>query len=95
MLRVFTQSLKVVAIAALSIVVLATGVWAFSYASELARPGDTGEPVMLTVFEDQTDTEIAQELASQGLIRSTLLFQGQFRLAGGALGRAPIPCARG
>ena len=44
-------------------------VWAFSYASELARPGDTGEPVMLTVFEDQTDTEIAQELANQGLIR--------------------------
>src|SRR5215217_7426931 len=84
-LRVFTQSLKVVTIAALSVVVLATGVWAFSYAAELARPSDAGEPVMLTVFEDQTDAEIADELASQGLIRSTLLFQGQFKLAGGAL----------
>jgi UPF0755 protein len=84
-LRVFTQSLKVVTVAALSVVVLATGVWAFSYASELARPGDTGEPVMVTVFEDQTDAEVADELAVQGLIRSTLLFQGQFRLSGGAL----------
>jgi len=84
-LRVFTQSLKVVTIAALSVVVLATGVWAFSYASELARPSDTGEQVMLTVFEDQTDAEVADELAAQGLIRSPLLFQGQFRLAGGAL----------
>src|SRR5215217_1029698 len=84
-LRVFTQSLKVVTIAALSVVVLATGVWAFSYAAELARPSDAGEPVMLTVFEDQTDTEVADELAAQGLIRSTLLFQGQFKLAGGAL----------
>ena len=43
MLRVFTQSLKVVTIAALSVMVLATGVWAFSYAAELARPSDTGE----------------------------------------------------
>ena len=85
MLRVFTQSLKVVTIAALSVVVLATGVWAFSYAAELARPSDAGEPVMLTVFEDQTDAEIADELAAQGLIKSTLLFQGQFKLSGGAL----------
>jgi UPF0755 protein len=84
-LRVFTQSLKVVTIAALSVVVLATGVWAFSYASELARPSDAGEAVMLTVFEDQTEAEIADELATQGLIRSTLLFQGQFKLSGGAL----------
>lgn len=84
-LRIFTQTLKVVAIAALSVVLLATGVWAFSFATELARPSDTGEQVMLTVFEDQTDAEVADELAAQGLIRSTLLFQGQFRLAGGAL----------
>src|SRR5918995_4919928 len=84
-LRVFTQSLKVVTIAALSVVVLATGVWAFSYASELARPSDAGEPVMVTIFEDQTDGEIATELAAQGLIRSPLLFQGQFKLSGGAL----------
>ena len=85
MLRIFTQSLKVVTIAALSLVVLASGVWAFSYATELARPSDAGEAVMVTVFEDQTDAEIAQELAAQGLIRSTLLFQGQFKLSGGAL----------
>jgi UPF0755 protein len=84
-LRVFTQSLKVVTIAALSVVVLATGVWAFSYAAELARPSDAGEPVMLTVFEDQTDADVANELAAQGLIKSTLLFQGQFKLSGGAL----------
>jgi UPF0755 protein len=84
-LRVFTQSLKVVTIAALSVVVLATGVWAFSYAAELARPSDAGEPVMLTIFEDQSDAEIADELAAQGLIRSKMLFQGQFKLSGGAL----------
>jgi UPF0755 protein len=84
-LRVFTQSLKVVTIAALSVVVLATGVWAFSYAAELARPSDAGEPVMLTIFEDQTDSEVADELAAQGLIRSKMFFQGQYRLSGGAL----------
>lgn len=84
-LRIFTQTLKVVAVAALSVVVLATGVWAFSYASEMARPDDTGEQVMFSVLDDQTDAEVAQELANQGLIRSTLLFQGQFRMSGGAL----------
>ncbi|MDF2759859.1 MAG: aminodeoxychorismate lyase [Thermomicrobiales bacterium] len=85
MLRIFTQSLKVVTIAALSVVVLATGVWAFSYAAELARPSDAGEPVMLTIFEDRTDSEVADELAAQGLIRSKMFFQGQYRLSGGAL----------
>src|SRR5918993_640772 len=84
-LRVFTQSLKVVTIAALSVVVLATGVWAFSHAAELARPSDAGEPVMVTIFEDQSDVEVADELAAQGLIRSKMFFQGQYRLSGGAL----------
>jgi UPF0755 protein len=84
-LRVFTQSLKVVTIAALAVVVVGAGFWAFTYATELARPNDAGDPVMLSVFEGQTDSEIADELEREGLIRSKLLFQGQFRLAGGAL----------
>ena len=50
---------------------------------------------MLTVFEDQTDAEIADELASQGLIKSTLLFQGQFKLAGGALKPGTYTLAQG
>jgi UPF0755 protein len=84
-LRVFTQSLKVVSILALAVVVAGAAFWAFTYATEMARPSDAGEPVMLSVFEGQTETEIADELEAQGLIRSKLLFQGQFRLAGGAL----------
>lgn len=84
-LRILTQSLKVITIAGLAVMVLAAGVWAFSYTTNLARPSDVGQPVMFSVFEDQTDAEVADELAKQGLIRNTLLFQGQFRLAGGAL----------
>jgi UPF0755 protein len=84
-LRVFTQSLKVVSILALAVVVAGAAFWAFTYATEMARPADAGEPVMLSVFEGQTEAEIADELEAQGLIRSKLLFQGQFRLAGGAL----------
>jgi UPF0755 protein len=84
-LRILTQTLKVITVAGLAIMALAAGVWAFSYTAELARPSDTGQPVMFSVFEDQTDAEVADELAKQGMIRSTLLFQGQFRLSGGAL----------
>ena len=84
-LRILTQSLKVITIAGLAVMVLAAGVWAFSYTTNLARPSDVGQPVMFSVFEDQTDAEVADELAKQGLIRSTLLFQGQYKLAGGAL----------
>lgn len=84
-LRVFTQSLKVITIAALAVVVVGAAFWAFTYATELARPSDAGQPVMLSVFDGQTDSEIADELERQGLIRSKLLFQGQFRLTGGAL----------
>lgn len=85
MLRIFTQTLKLVTIAALAVVTIGAGFWAFTYATEMARPGDAGEPVMVSVFDGQTDVELAQHLADQGLIRSPLLFQGQFRLAGGAL----------
>lgn len=85
MLRIFTQSLKVVTVAALAVVVLAAGAWAFEYMTGLARPDDAGAPVMVTVFQDQTDDQIAQDLVAQGLIRSPLLFQGQLRLSGGAL----------
>jgi UPF0755 protein len=84
-LRIFTQSLKVITIAALAIVVVAAGAWAFSYATEVARPSDAGQPVMVTVFEDQTDSELADELVAQGMIRSKLLFEGQLKLSGGAL----------
>jgi UPF0755 protein len=84
-LRVFTQSLKLVTIAALAVVVVGAAFWAFTYATELARPSDAGAPVMLSVFDGQTDSEVADELEKQGLIRSKLLFQGQFRLTGGAL----------
>lgn len=85
MLRVFTQSLKVVTILAMALVIVGAGFWAFTYATEMARPSDAGAPVMLSVFEGQTEAEIADELEAQGLIRSKMLFQGQFRLAGGAL----------
>jgi len=84
-LRILTQSLKVITIAGLAVMVLAAGVWAFSYTAKLARPADVGQPVMFSIFEDQTDAEVADELAKQGLIRSTLLFQGQYKLSGGAL----------
>ena len=93
MLRIFTQSLKVVTVVALAVVVLAAGAWAFSYASELVRPSDIGEAVMVTVFEDQTDDQIAQELVDQGLIRSS----SRDSCGSPAVRwcRAPTPCAKG
>ena len=85
MVRVFTQTLKIATVVAMAVAVLGAGLWAFTYAMDVARPSDTGQAVMLSVFEGQTESEIADELERQGLIRSKLLFQGQFRLAGGAL----------
>ena len=73
MLRIFTQSLKVITIAALAIVVVAAGAWAFSYATEVARPSDAGQPVMVTVFEDQTDSELADDLATARAQRQAAL----------------------
>lgn len=85
MVRLLTQSLKVITIVALTLMVAGAGVWAFRYATEAARPSDAGSPVMVSVFEGQTDAEVADELESQGLIKSKMLFQGQLRLSGGAL----------
>ena len=71
MLRVFTQSLKVVTIAALSVVVLATGVWAFSYAAELARPSDADEYFL----DNETNAAQADFLAR------SQLYEGDYREA--------------
>jgi UPF0755 protein len=77
--------LKIITIAALTMMVAGAGLWAFRYATEAARPGDAGAPVLVSVFDGQTDVEIADELQAQGLIKSKMLFQGQLRLSGGAL----------
>lgn len=68
MVRLLTQSLKIITIAALTLMVAGAGVWAFRYATDAARPSDAGSPVMVSVFEGQTDAEVADELESEGLI---------------------------
>src|SRR6185312_9190484 len=83
--RLLTQSLKLITIVALTVMVAGAGVWAFRYATEAGRPKDAGAPVMVSVFDGQTDSEVADELEAQGLIKSKMLFQGQLRLSGGAL----------
>ncbi|MFT4036860.1 MAG: endolytic transglycosylase MltG [Thermomicrobiales bacterium] len=95
MVRVLTQSLKILTIAALTLMVAGAGVWAFRYATDAARPADAGQPVMLSVFEGQSDSEVADELEAHGLIKSKLLFQGQMRLSGGALEPGTYTLRRG
>ena len=85
MLRILLQFLKILAIAALALLVVLGTVRFFRYAVSTATPRDIGEPIPFTITEDEADADLADRLADAGLIQNPWLFQQQLRFADGGL----------
>lgn len=81
MLRVFVQSLKILTIIAVAILVGAGGLRAFEYTVGRFTPEGVGEPVSITIAEDEDPGAVADTLAEAGLIRSKFLFTAQMQIS--------------
>ena len=82
MIRVFTQSLKIVAIAAMALLVLLGAQELFTYVQDDARADNIGARVRIDVAEDDAVDAVAAKLTDADLIRSELYFTARVRLAG-------------
>ena len=80
MLRVLVQVLKIVSVAALTLLVIGAAARFLSYSVSRAVPADIGEPVAFVVGQDDSGEDVAARLEQDGLIRSKVLFEGQLRL---------------
>ena len=85
MLRVVVQTLKIAAIAAAAVLVAVGGLRLLNYAEERTTAADAGRPVPFGVSEEDTGESLAARLEDEGLIRSELVFEAQYRLASGEL----------
>lgn len=81
-LRFLLQMLKILTIAAMSVLVVAGSIRLFDYAVDAARPAETGRRIQFSIAQDEPAGQVAERLAAVGLIRSTVLFEGQVRLSG-------------
>ena len=81
MLRLTLQSLKIAAIATMTLLTLLFGQRLFSYYLDRAQATDAG-PVLFTIAPDESTDSVGQRLTDLGLIRSTVYFKGKMRLRG-------------
>ena len=85
MVHVIVQALKILTIAAMALLVALGGLRVFNSAIDMARPAEAGEIVTFQVSPDETAAQVADRLVEAGLIRYSILFDGQMRLAGAPL----------
>jgi UPF0755 protein len=83
--QVIVQALKILTIAAMALLVALGGFRVFNYAVDVARPAEAGEIVTFQVGPDETSSQVADRLVEAGLIRYSILFDGQMRLGGAPL----------
>lgn len=81
MLRVFVQSLKIVTIVAVAVLVGAGGLRVFDYTVGRFTPEEIGEPVSVTIEENENADVVAERLVEQDLIRSKFLFTTQMQVS--------------
>jgi len=84
-IRVFTQSLKIVTIVAVAVAVVAASAGFFTYWTDRTASEDIGRPVTIQITEDDDTGSVADKLTDAGLVRWGVYFQARMRLSGGEL----------
>lgn len=81
LVRVLTQSLKIISIVGLALIVVVGSVSFFDYWTDRERPEEIGRPVTITVVEDDDGTTLADKLSDAELINSGFYFETRFRFS--------------
>lgn len=82
LVRVLTQSLKIISVLLLTVLVIAGSIGFFNYWTDRERDEDIGRPVTITITEDDDGPSVAEKLADANLIQYGFYFEGRFRLSG-------------
>lgn len=82
LVRVLTQSLKIISVLLLSVLVIAGSVGFFNYWTDRERDSEIGRPVTITITADDDSATVAEKLTDAELIQYGFYFEGRFRLAG-------------
>lgn len=85
MVQIIVQALKILTIGAMALLVALGGFRVFNYAIDTARPAGAGEIVTFQVGADESSAAVADRLVEAGLIRYSVVFDGQMRLGGAPL----------
>lgn len=78
MVRILTQSLKIITILMVAVVAVAGAVWFFDYWQD-RDPSDTGRPVVLEVSPDDDSGTVADKLKDGDMIRFPFYFEARMR----------------
>lgn len=81
LVRVLTQSLKIISIVGLALLVVVGSVSFFDYWTDRERPEEIGRPVTITVVEDDDGSTLADKLSDAELINSDFYFETRFRFS--------------
>ncbi len=81
LVRILTQSLKIISILGLSLLVVVGSVSFFDYWTDRQRPEEIGRPVTITIAEDDDGSTVAEKLTDAELINSGLYFETRFRFS--------------
>jgi UPF0755 protein len=85
LIRVLTQSLKIVSILVVAVIVVGGSVTFFDYWSDRTASKENGTPVKVQITAEDDSGSVADKLADQDLIRWTWYFEGRMRLSGDEL----------
>lgn len=85
LVRVLTQSLKIISVVALTVLVVAGSVSFFDYWTDRQRPEEIGRPVTITIAEEDDGSTLADKLTDAELINSGFYFETRFRFSAGEL----------
>jgi UPF0755 protein len=82
LVRVLTQSLKIVSIIVVAALVLGGSTWFFNYWQDRERADEIGRPVTLEIAEEDDTGSIADKLTDAELVRFAPYFESRMRFTG-------------
>ncbi len=81
LVKLLTQTLKIVSIVGLTLLVVAGSVSFFNYWTDRSRAEEIGRPVTITIVEEDDGSTVAEKLTGAELINSGLYFETRFRFS--------------
>jgi UPF0755 protein len=80
LVRILTQSLKIITIVVVAVIAVAGAIWFFDYWQN-REPSDAGRPVVIQISADDDTGSVADKLSDSDLVRFPLYFETRMRFA--------------